>query len=132
MQLGVLVGVCRFSGNHWLLAWILMGQKFVCAVSSKCVCLCVYVCMLACVCKSALQCSRLELAVLCKPASPSPPPPALSLLCIPISESIIYKQLFHYGKKNYVCGFVTYACSLFVFVHTYWGIQVCCRIRRCV
>ena len=38
----MLVGVCRFSGNHWLLTWILMGWKFVRAVSSKCVC---FMCM---------------------------------------------------------------------------------------
>ena len=40
----MLVGVCRFSGNHCLLTWILVGWKFVHAVSSKCVCfMCVYV-----------------------------------------------------------------------------------------
>ena len=39
----MLVGVCRFSGNHYLLTWILMGWKFVHAVSSKCVCfMCVH------------------------------------------------------------------------------------------
>ena len=53
----MLVGVCRFSGNHCLLTWILMEWKFVHAVRSKCVYfMCVCACC-TCVCESALQCS---------------------------------------------------------------------------
>ena len=34
----MLVGVCGLSENHCLLTWIIVGWKFVRAVSSKCVC----------------------------------------------------------------------------------------------